>query len=111
MDRKSRFEIRRAADERLDDYLRRLDEGDVEEGGTGGGNLRRALNILGVETMMAAAPGAKGCTMRTTACRHNRHPAPNYANIAQKKLRRIVAAQPELFPLNCGFTENCPLET
>ena len=27
----------RAADERLEDYLRRLDEGDVEEGGTGGG--------------------------------------------------------------------------
>jgi transposase len=27
----------RAADERLDDYLRRLDEGDVEEGGMGGG--------------------------------------------------------------------------
>jgi hypothetical protein len=27
----------RAADERLDDYLRRLDEGDFEEGGTGGG--------------------------------------------------------------------------
>ncbi len=27
----------RAADERLDDYLKRLDEGDVEEGGTGGG--------------------------------------------------------------------------
>jgi hypothetical protein len=27
----------RAADQRLDDYLRRLDEGDVEEGGTGGG--------------------------------------------------------------------------
>ena len=27
----------RAADERLDDYLRRLDEGDIEEGGTGGG--------------------------------------------------------------------------
>jgi len=26
----------RAADERLDDYLRRLDEGDIEEGGTGG---------------------------------------------------------------------------
>jgi len=24
----------RAADERLDDYLRRLDEGDIEEGGT-----------------------------------------------------------------------------
>ncbi|MGD1038868.1 MAG: IS1182 family transposase [Roseiarcus sp.] len=27
----------RAADERLDDYLKRLDEGDVEEAGTGGG--------------------------------------------------------------------------
>ena len=27
----------RAADGRLADYLRRLDEGDVEEGGTGGG--------------------------------------------------------------------------
>jgi hypothetical protein len=37
----------RAADERLDDYLRRLDEGDIEEGGTGGGartkNLPRRL--------------------------------------------------------------------
>jgi hypothetical protein len=31
----------RAADERLDDYLRRLDEGDVEEGGTGGGARAR----------------------------------------------------------------------
>ncbi len=31
----------RAADERLDDYLRRLDEGDVEEGGTGGGAARK----------------------------------------------------------------------
>ena len=30
-------EFIRAADQRLDDYLRRLDEGDVEEGGTGGG--------------------------------------------------------------------------
>jgi hypothetical protein len=27
----------RAADQRLDDYLRRFDEGDVEEGGTAGG--------------------------------------------------------------------------
>jgi hypothetical protein len=49
----------RAADERLDDYLRRLDEGDVTESGTGGGartnNLgpedrgppRQALTICG----------------------------------------------------------------
>ena len=29
-------EFVRAADERLDDYLRRLDEGDIEEGGTRG---------------------------------------------------------------------------
>jgi len=35
----------RAADERLDDYLRRLDEGDVEEGGTGGG--ARTKNLAG----------------------------------------------------------------
>ena len=33
----------RAADERLDDYLRRLDEGDIEEGGTGGGARTRNL--------------------------------------------------------------------
>jgi hypothetical protein len=31
----------RAADERLDDYLRRLDEGDIEEGGTGGARARK----------------------------------------------------------------------
>ncbi len=40
----------RAADERLDDYLRRLDEGDVEEGGTGGGartkNLAEKITAL-----------------------------------------------------------------
>ena len=35
----------RAADERLDDYLRRLDEGDVAEGGTGGG--ARTKNLAG----------------------------------------------------------------
>ena len=33
----------RAADERLDDYLRRLDEGDIEEGGTGGGTRTKNL--------------------------------------------------------------------
>jgi transposase len=33
----------RAADERLDDYLRRLDEGDVEESGTGGGARTKNL--------------------------------------------------------------------
>ena len=33
----------RAADERLDDYLRRLDEGDVEEGGTAGGARTKNL--------------------------------------------------------------------
>ena len=33
----------RAADERLNDYLRRLDEGDVEEGGTGGGARTKNL--------------------------------------------------------------------
>jgi transposase len=40
----------RAADERLDDYLGRLDEGDVEEGGTGGGartkNLAEKIEAL-----------------------------------------------------------------
>jgi Transposase DDE domain len=39
-----------AANERLDDYLRRLDEGDVEEGGTGGGartkNLAEKIEAL-----------------------------------------------------------------
>src|ERR1700688_3585049 len=35
--RTSLQEFIRAADERLDDYLRRRAEGDVEEGGTGGG--------------------------------------------------------------------------
>ena len=39
-----------AADERLDDYLRRLDEGDIEEGGTGGGartkNLAEKIEVL-----------------------------------------------------------------
>jgi transposase len=33
----------RAADERLDDYLKRLDEGDVEEAGTGGGARTKNL--------------------------------------------------------------------
>ena len=33
----------RAADERLDEYLRRLDEGDIEEGGTGGGTRTKNL--------------------------------------------------------------------
>jgi len=33
----------RAADERLNDYLRRLDEGDVEGGGTGGGARTKNL--------------------------------------------------------------------
>ena len=33
----------RAADERLDDYLRRLDEGDIEEGGRGGGARTKNL--------------------------------------------------------------------
>ena len=40
----------RAADERLDEYLRRLDEGDVEEGGTDGGartkNLAEKIEAL-----------------------------------------------------------------
>jgi transposase len=40
----------RAADERLDDYLRRLDEGDIEEGGTGDGartkNLAEMIEAL-----------------------------------------------------------------
>ena len=39
-----------AVDERLDDYLRRLDEGDIEEGGTGGGartkNLAEKIEAL-----------------------------------------------------------------
>jgi hypothetical protein len=35
----------RAADERLDDYLRRLDEGDVTEAGTGGARTNLAEKI------------------------------------------------------------------
>jgi transposase len=41
--RTSLQEFIRAADERLDDYLRRLDEGDIEEGGTGGGARTKNL--------------------------------------------------------------------
>jgi transposase len=41
--RNSLQEFIRAADERLDDYLRRLDEGDVEESGTGGGARTKNL--------------------------------------------------------------------
>src|SRR5271166_5989243 len=48
--RNSLQEFIRAADQRLDDYLRRLDEGDVEEGGTGGGartkNLAEKIEAL-----------------------------------------------------------------
>ena len=41
--------------------MRGLDNGRAAFGLTAlVGNLRRALNILGVETMMAAVPGAKG---------------------------------------------------
>jgi hypothetical protein len=41
--RNSLQDFLRAADERLDDYLRRLDEGDVEEGGTCGGARTKNL--------------------------------------------------------------------
>ena len=41
--RTSLQEFIRAADERPDDYLRRLDEGDVAEGATGGGAREKAL--------------------------------------------------------------------
>jgi hypothetical protein len=48
--RNSLQEFIRAADQRLDDYLRRLDEGDVEESGTGGGartkNLAEKIEAL-----------------------------------------------------------------
>jgi hypothetical protein len=48
--RTSLQEFIRAADERLDDYLRRLDEGDVAECGTGGGagakNLAKKIEAL-----------------------------------------------------------------
>ena len=40
--RKSLQDFIRAADERLDEYLR-LDEGDIEEGGTGGGTRTKNL--------------------------------------------------------------------
>jgi len=41
--RSSLREFIRAADERLDDYLKRLDEGDVEDGATGGGARTKNL--------------------------------------------------------------------
>ena len=47
----------RAADERLDDYLRRLDEGDIEEGGTGGGAPAEDL----AEKIEALRQSAAGC--------------------------------------------------
>jgi Tfp pilus assembly PilM family ATPase len=50
----------RAVDQRLDDYLRRLDEGDVEEGGTGGGartkNLAETIARLTNEGVKVAEP-------------------------------------------------------
>ena len=46
----------RAADERLNDYLRRLDEGDVEEGGTGSGT--RTKNLA---EKIAALHQKRGC--------------------------------------------------
>ena len=51
--RSSLREFIRAADERLDDYLKRLDEGDVEDGATGGGartkNLAEKIEALAQE--------------------------------------------------------------
>ena len=48
--RSSLREFIRAADERLEDYLKRLDEGDVEDGGTSGGartkNLAEKIAVL-----------------------------------------------------------------
>jgi hypothetical protein len=50
MNWKSLKKFIRAVDQRLDDYLRRLDEGDVEEVGTGGGartkNLVETIAVL-----------------------------------------------------------------
>src|ERR1700730_7325325 len=53
----------RAADERLDDYLRRLDEGDVEEGGTGGG--ARTKNLAGKIAALREKRGRYGAMERT----------------------------------------------
>ena len=51
----------RAADERLDDYLRRLDEGDVEEGGTGGG--ARTKNLAGKIAALREKRGRYGAML------------------------------------------------
>src|SRR5450759_3143992 len=51
----------RAADERLDDYLRRLDEGDVEEGGTGGG--ARTKNLAGKIATLRQKRGRYGAML------------------------------------------------
>jgi transposase len=50
-----------AADERLDDYLRRLDEGDVEEGGTGGG--ARTKNLAEKITALRETRGRYGAML------------------------------------------------
>src|SRR6202022_2527989 len=49
--------------ERLDDYLRRLDEGDVEEGGTGGG--ARTKNLAGKIAALREKRGRYGAMERT----------------------------------------------
>src|ERR1035437_3049613 len=51
----------RAADERLDDYLRRLDEGDIEEGGTGGG--ARTKNLAGKIATLRQKRGRYGAML------------------------------------------------
>ena len=50
----------RAADERLDDYLRRLDEGDIEEGGTGGGGVLDRIKPLAKLAAMAMIANLTG---------------------------------------------------
>jgi len=64
----------RAADERLDDYLRRLDEGDIEEGGTGGGT--RTKNLAEKIEALRQNAGATGDAGGTRADRRE----PNIAD-------------------------------
>ena len=67
-------------------------------------NLRRALNILGVKTMMAGGPGLKearywpGWTMQTTIAPSQPESCAELRENRQNKLRRVVTAQPEPFP-------------
>jgi hypothetical protein len=67
-------------------------------------NLRRALNILGVETMYGGGPGLMearyrpGWTMQTTIAPSQPKSCAEWRENRQNKLRRGVTAQPEPFP-------------